>query len=455
MHLWSQIDPIVPNVAYKPCLLATTPGDCTHSQSAYTIYFVSTPSWETSIICLATLDNDYYYLLHIKCSDRRQSILASLPELANWSVALSQRVVGFRRTRTESAKARHSNKRLGFTTPPLERPDYTNPQRPEGSAFCQFWRQNSRKPRLDVHPHAEERNRLVHAPCVAQKKTNFVTQFKTSAIFLLISGRTSHPLKNEQINDVSTCTGLTNLLVEFWQCDASGNYSTTSDGWLRGAQISGLNGDTHPSSITLTSEGNISIDSIFPGWPSHRAAHINLLVRGNYTTKGDIIYVGQIFFDDASTRLVASQDPYSTYAAGHPTNSKDSVWQTVSYPSTVNLTMILHDINNGLQGAIALTVNTSHSNVVTTSATPSTTSTTSSSIPTNVTVSGTTHKHDDKEPAGLKTFGTILGVGFVVILVVAIVVVCIVERRKIRQEIIQKATHHPNRFERHQLEEFE
>ncbi|PRP73866.1 hypothetical protein PROFUN_16601 [Planoprotostelium fungivorum] len=25
MHLWSQIDPIVPNVAYKPCLLATTP----------------------------------------------------------------------------------------------------------------------------------------------------------------------------------------------------------------------------------------------------------------------------------------------------------------------------------------------------------------------------------------------------------------------------------------------
>ncbi|PRP77291.1 hypothetical protein PROFUN_05536, partial [Planoprotostelium fungivorum] len=25
MHLWSQIDPIVPNVAYKPCLLATPP----------------------------------------------------------------------------------------------------------------------------------------------------------------------------------------------------------------------------------------------------------------------------------------------------------------------------------------------------------------------------------------------------------------------------------------------
>ncbi|PRP84497.1 hypothetical protein PROFUN_05832 [Planoprotostelium fungivorum] len=38
----------------------------------------------------------------------------------------------------ESAKARHSNKRLGFTTPPLERPDYTNPRRPEGSAFCKF-----------------------------------------------------------------------------------------------------------------------------------------------------------------------------------------------------------------------------------------------------------------------------------------------------------------------------
>ncbi|PRP76600.1 hypothetical protein PROFUN_15009 [Planoprotostelium fungivorum] len=25
MHLWSQFDPIVPNVVYKPCLLATTP----------------------------------------------------------------------------------------------------------------------------------------------------------------------------------------------------------------------------------------------------------------------------------------------------------------------------------------------------------------------------------------------------------------------------------------------
>ncbi|PRP73926.1 hypothetical protein PROFUN_08119, partial [Planoprotostelium fungivorum] len=46
----------------------------------------------------------------------------------------------------ESAKARHSNKRLGFTTPPLERPDYTNPRKPEGSAFCKFWPENSRKP---------------------------------------------------------------------------------------------------------------------------------------------------------------------------------------------------------------------------------------------------------------------------------------------------------------------
>ncbi|PRP88633.1 hypothetical protein PROFUN_03044, partial [Planoprotostelium fungivorum] len=51
----------------------------------------------------------------------------------------------------KSAKARHSNKRLGFTTPPLERPDYTNPQRPEGSALCKFWRENPRKPPISTN----------------------------------------------------------------------------------------------------------------------------------------------------------------------------------------------------------------------------------------------------------------------------------------------------------------
>ncbi|PRP75150.1 hypothetical protein PROFUN_15164 [Planoprotostelium fungivorum] len=71
----------------------------------------------------------------------------------------------------ESAKARHSNRRLGFTTPPLERPDYTNPQRPEGSAFCKFWPENSRKPRLDEHPHAEE---------VIKDGRTFINQYRRS-----------------------------------------------------------------------------------------------------------------------------------------------------------------------------------------------------------------------------------------------------------------------------------
>ncbi|PRP76962.1 hypothetical protein PROFUN_14663 [Planoprotostelium fungivorum] len=99
----------------------------------------------------------------------------------------------------ESAKARHSNKRLGFTTPPLERPDYTNPQRPEGLAFSKFWPENSRKPRLDEHPHAEEHNTRT---CGNISHHQLGTQLTSTPLYI-IGGEENKEQTEQKINNAT------------------------------------------------------------------------------------------------------------------------------------------------------------------------------------------------------------------------------------------------------------
>ena len=75
------------------------------------------------------------------------------------------------------------------------------------------------------------------------------------------------------VNTASGCTALANASVEIWQCDAAGNYSEyaqpgydgTGQTFLRGLQ-------------TTDAGGQVTFNTVYPGWYAGRATHIHVEV---------------------------------------------------------------------------------------------------------------------------------------------------------------------------------
>jgi protocatechuate 3,4-dioxygenase beta subunit len=116
----------------------------------------------------------------------------------------------------------------------------------------------------------------------------------------------------------SNCTALQGATVEIWHCDAAGQYSDVSDPsfntkrqkWLRGAQVTDANGVA-----TFT--------TIYPGWYSGRAVHIHFKVHPD-TTK---VFTSQLFFDDALSDQVFTQQPYAAKGQRNTLNKTDNIYQ--------------------------------------------------------------------------------------------------------------------------------
>ncbi len=85
-------------------------------------------------------------------------------------------------------------------------------------------------------------------------------------------------------NKNTGCGALQGAIVDFWHCDAEGNYSEyggfTSAHFLRGRQVSDAN-------------GLVSFDTIFPGWYSGRSVHIHIHI---FNASGKSLLVTQIAF---------------------------------------------------------------------------------------------------------------------------------------------------------------
>jgi protocatechuate 3,4-dioxygenase beta subunit len=85
-----------------------------------------------------------------------------------------------------------------------------------------------------------------------------------------------------QVIDINTCMPLHGARVDIWHANATGDYDSNRNGFLRGWQ------PTSP-------HGTVDFDTNFPGHYSYRASHIHVVVR--IPNQQRVAHVGQIYFD--------------------------------------------------------------------------------------------------------------------------------------------------------------
>ncbi len=145
------------------------------------------------------------------------------------------------------------------------------------------------------------------------------------------------------VADATTCSPLPDAAVEIWHADAGGNYSgfnATADNttFLRGVQIA-------------DADGNVTFDTVYPGWYEGRATHIHLMVH----VGGDVVHTGQLFFDEQINDAVYAGSPYAGHSGTRMTNDQDGIYANGGAQSMLQLTQA----GDGYVGAITLGVQTS------------------------------------------------------------------------------------------------
>ena len=120
------------------------------------------------------------------------------------------------------------------------------------------------------------------------------------------------------VNVNNACAAVSGVQVEIWQCDAIGNYSEYSQPGFNGAGQTFLRGVQ-----TTDANGQVTFNTIYPGWYAGRATHIHVDVyRG-----GTIVKSTQIAFPETVSSAVYASGVYA--AKGQNTsanNSSDNVF---------------------------------------------------------------------------------------------------------------------------------
>ncbi|KAF2969686.1 hypothetical protein GQX73_g3878 [Xylaria multiplex] len=167
-----------------------------------------------------------------------------------------------------------------------------------------------------------------------------------------------------QFIDVTTCKPATQLLIDVWSCNATGQYSGVSAAgqgglsttWLRGVQ-------------PTDADGVVSFDSIFPGHYQGRATHQHIIAHvgsqtlpnGTYTG-GRVAHLSQLFFDQALRDAVELTAPYNTNRIPKTTNLGDQFngyAASANYDPFPNYLFLGNGLANGLFVWAELGLNTS------------------------------------------------------------------------------------------------
>jgi len=145
------------------------------------------------------------------------------------------------------------------------------------------------------------------------------------------------------------CAPYVGAQVDIWQCNASGVYSdeasesTAADSWLRGFQLT-------------DARGQITFQTIVPGWYGGRTNHIHLRVRSTYSEASsttDGTNTTQLFFDQTFVdRLATSVAPYSAERTNPTTNAGDRVYSTET--DGANVLVLAGDDTSGYASSITI-----------------------------------------------------------------------------------------------------
>lgn len=116
------------------------------------------------------------------------------------------------------------------------------------------------------------------------------------------------------VNTNASCSPVSGVNVDIWQCDAAGGYSQYgSQGdatYLRGIQ-------------TTDAVGQVTFVTVFPGWYQGRATHIHVdITRNNSSLK-----VTQIAFPEATIAAVYATGVYASRGANPTSNASDNVFR--------------------------------------------------------------------------------------------------------------------------------
>ena len=121
-----------------------------------------------------------------------------------------------------------------------------------------------------------------------------------------------------QIDSESSCTALDGAVVDVWHCDALGQYSDVESNvgrkFLRGYQVT-------------DEDGSAQFQTIYPGWYRGRAVHIHYKVRTDPDSEMGYEFTSQLYFDDALTDEVYSQEPYAERGEPDLRNDDDGIFR--------------------------------------------------------------------------------------------------------------------------------
>ncbi|KAF8326186.1 Intradiol ring-cleavage dioxygenase [Cantharellus anzutake] len=154
---------------------------------------------------------------------------------------------------------------------------------------------------------------------------------------------------NIGVLDISTCKPLSRAFVEIWHSNSTGFYSGYT-----GYTLPFEGNDTTPPPIPTDDtfltppmtdelnflrggwptdkEGVVEFQSIYPGFYNSRTVHIHAAVQTNWTkarngtiesTAGNLLHIGQIYFDDAVTDKVVVTKAYLNTTQRRLHNSED------------------------------------------------------------------------------------------------------------------------------------
>jgi len=119
------------------------------------------------------------------------------------------------------------------------------------------------------------------------------------------------------VNVNNACAPVGGAVVEIWQCDAAGNYSEYSQPGFNGTGLTFLRGLQ-----TTDASGQVTFNTIYPGWYAGRATHIHVEVFRN----GVSVKTTQIAFPESVTAAVYSSGVYASKGQNSTSNAGDMVF---------------------------------------------------------------------------------------------------------------------------------